>query len=80
MRIGPTEILDTHAEAFSAWYTRLIISARDEHWLDAAAQAFSGYGTSVIGCDAEVGIERRLHESESPEGRPALYVLLFNFS
>jgi formylmethanofuran--tetrahydromethanopterin N-formyltransferase len=80
MRIGPTEILDTYAEAFGARYTRLVITAADEVWLDAALQSVSGYGTSVIGCDAEAGVERRLPSDESPDGRPAAAVLLFGFT
>lgn len=79
MRIGSTEILDTHAEAFAARYSRLVISAADEYWLRAALAALTGYGTSVIGCEAEVGVERRLTPSESPDGRPAAAVLLFAF-
>ena len=58
MRIGQTEILDTYAEAFGARYTRLIITAADDYWLDAALRSLTGYGTSVIGCDAEAGVER----------------------
>ena len=60
MRIGPTEILDTYAEAFGTRYTRLMITAADDHWLDAALRALAGYGTSVLGCDAEAGMERHL--------------------
>ena len=30
----------------------------------------SGYATSVIGCDAECGIERMLSPNETPDGRP----------
>src|SRR3954462_7497554 len=80
MRIGPTEIIDTFAEAFGARYTRLIITAADDYWLKAALQSISGYGTSVLGCDAEAGIERRLSADESPDGRPAAAVLLFAFT
>jgi formylmethanofuran--tetrahydromethanopterin N-formyltransferase len=80
MRIRSTEILDTHAEAFATCFTRLIVTAADEFWLDAAVATLTGYGTSVIGCDAEVGIERRLDSSESPDGRPAAAVLLFAFT
>jgi formylmethanofuran--tetrahydromethanopterin N-formyltransferase len=79
MHIGPTEILDTHAEAFAARYARLIITAADAFWLDAAAGSLCGYGTSVIGCDAEVGLERRLSADQSPDGRPGVSVLLFAF-
>jgi formylmethanofuran--tetrahydromethanopterin N-formyltransferase len=80
MHIGPTEILDTYAEAFGAHYTRLIITAADQHWLDAALRSITGYGTSVLGCDAEAGVERKLPASESPDGRPAAAVLLFAFT
>ena len=80
MQIGPTEILDTYAEAFGARYTRLIITAADDYWLDAALRSITGYGTSVLGCDAEAGVERRLSPAESPDGRPAAAVLLFAFT
>ena len=71
MKIGPTEILDTYAEAFGARFTRIIVTAADEHWLDAALRSITGYGTSVLGCDAESGVERMLSLGESPDGRPA---------
>jgi formylmethanofuran--tetrahydromethanopterin N-formyltransferase len=80
MHIGPTEILDSHAEAFTAWYSRLVITAEDDYWLDAAARAMTGYGTSVIGCDAEVGIERMVPAGEAPDGQTGVAVLLFAFS
>jgi formylmethanofuran--tetrahydromethanopterin N-formyltransferase len=80
MRIGPTEILDTFAEAFGVRFTRLIITAADDDWLDAALRSITGYGTSVLGCDAEAGVERRLMRDESPDGRPAAAVLLFAFT
>src|SRR5690348_18424759 len=80
MNIGSTQILDTYAEAFGARFTRLIITAADDFWLDAALRSITGYGTSILGCDAEAGIERRLSKDESPDGRPAAAVLLFAFT
>jgi formylmethanofuran--tetrahydromethanopterin N-formyltransferase len=80
MNIGPTQILDTYAEAFGARFTRLIITAADDYWLDAALRSITGYGTSVLGCDAEAGVERGLKPAESPDGRPAAAVLLFGFT
>jgi formylmethanofuran--tetrahydromethanopterin N-formyltransferase len=80
MRIGSTEIIDTYAEAFGVRYTRLIITAANDFWLDAALRSITGYGTSVIGCDAEAGVERHLAKDESPDGRPAAAVLLFGFT
>ncbi|MFO0791702.1 MAG: formylmethanofuran--tetrahydromethanopterin N-formyltransferase [Pirellulales bacterium] len=80
MKIGATEILDTYAEAFGARFTRLVITAANDHWLDAALRSITGYGTSVLGCDAEAGVERHLSPGESPDGRPAAAVLLFAFT
>ena len=80
MQIGPTEILDTFAEAFRMRYVRLVVTAADEHWLEAALRAVCGYGASVIGCDAEVGVERRIPPEESPDLRPGAGVLMFGFS
>jgi formylmethanofuran--tetrahydromethanopterin N-formyltransferase len=80
MHIGPTLILDTYAEAFGARYTRLVITAADEYWLNTALRSLTGYATSVIGCDAEAGVERMLTPDESPDGRAAAAVLLFAFS
>jgi formylmethanofuran--tetrahydromethanopterin N-formyltransferase len=80
MHIGPTLIVDTFAEAFRMRYARLIVTAVDEHWLDCGLREFCGYGASVIGCDAEVGVERRLDSDETPDGRPGAAVLAFGFS
>ena len=79
MLIGSTLIEDTFAEAFPMRFTRLIITAHDDHWLRVALSEFTGYGSSVIGCDAEAGIERHLH-TETPDGRPGASVLAFSFS
>ncbi len=80
MFIGSTSIVDTFAEAFRLRYCRLLVTAHDTHWLDAALRATCGYGTSVIGCDAEVGVERLLAAHQTPDGRPGGLVLLFAFS
>lgn len=80
MRIGPTLLLDTFAEGFGMRYARLILTGHDAYWLDAAAREFSGYGSSVIACDAEVGVESSLAPEESPDGRPGLTLLAFGFS
>jgi formylmethanofuran--tetrahydromethanopterin N-formyltransferase len=57
-----------------------MVTAHDDHWLDAAIRAACGYGTSVIGCDAEVGVERRIAVEDTPDGRPGATLLLFAFS
>lgn len=71
--------LNAHAEVFTARYVRLLVTAADAHWLDAAVTSLSGYGTSVIGCDCEIAVERSLAENETPDGRPGAAVLAFGF-
>ncbi|MCA9234138.1 MAG: formylmethanofuran--tetrahydromethanopterin N-formyltransferase [Planctomycetales bacterium] len=80
VQLDSTLIVDTFAEAFRMRFARLVVTAADDHWLDAACRAACGYGCSVIGCDAEAGVERRLAAEETPDGRPGAALLLFGFS
>ncbi|NIL98639.1 MAG: formylmethanofuran--tetrahydromethanopterin N-formyltransferase [Planctomycetales bacterium] len=80
MEIRGTQIVDTFAEAFGMRFVRLTVTAHDEYWLEAALREFTGYGSSVIACDAEVGVERRLSADQTPDGRPGASVLVFGFS
>ncbi len=61
-------------------YSRLIVTAVDEYWLDAAVREFCGYSTSVIGCDAETGVESRIDAEQTDDGRPGAAILAFGFS
>lgn len=80
VHIDSTWIVDTFAEAFRLRFARLVVTAHDAHWLDAAVRAACGYGTSVIGCDAEIGVERMLDPADTPDGRPGAALLAFGFS
>jgi formylmethanofuran--tetrahydromethanopterin N-formyltransferase len=80
VNIDNVQIDDTFAEAFRMRYARLIVTAADDYWLAAAVAELAGYGSSVIGCDAEVGVERYLAPEETPDLRPGAAVLLFGFS
>ena len=77
MKINGTIIEDTHAEAFAAWATKVIVTAADGYWLEAGLREATGYGTSVIGCDAEVGLLERLEPGQTPDGRCGASILLF---
>src|SRR5581483_4786622 len=59
---------------------RLIVTAETPTWAMTAGQEATGYAASVIGCDAEAGIERVLSADETPDGRPGVSLLLFAFS
>jgi formylmethanofuran--tetrahydromethanopterin N-formyltransferase len=80
VQLGETLIVDTFAEAFRMRYARLIVTAHDEHWLDAAARSMTGFASSIIACDVEAGVERHLPAAETPDGRPGVSLLLFGFS
>jgi formylmethanofuran--tetrahydromethanopterin N-formyltransferase len=80
MKVNGIVIDDTFAEAFGMSATGVVITADTPHWARVAAVTMSGFGTSVIGCGAEVGIDRELKPDETPDGRPGVRVLLFGFS
>jgi len=80
MKVNGIAIDDTFAEAFGMSATGVVITADSLRWARQAAIVMSGFGTSVIGCGAEVGIDRELKPEETPDGRPGVRVLLFGFS
>src|SRR5262249_50528945 len=59
---------------------RLLVTAETPSWALTAGQTVTGYAASVIGCDAEAGIERTLGPEETPDGRPGVSLLFFAFS
>ena len=80
MKANGVTIDDTFAEAFGMSATGVIVTADSPKWARQAAVTMSGFGTSVIGCGVEVGIDRELTPDETPDGRPGVRVLLFGFS
>ena len=77
MLINGVQIDNTFAEAFNMRGTRLIITAINLKWAYHAANAMTGFATSVIGCGVEAGIERELSATETPDGRVGLSILMF---
>jgi formylmethanofuran--tetrahydromethanopterin N-formyltransferase len=57
MDLNGVEIQDTFCEAFGGFFTRILITAKNEKWAKIAALVSTGYGTSTIHCDAEAGID-----------------------
>ena len=76
-KIQNTEIVDTFAEAFEMWASRIIITAENEEWALAAAKSVTGFATSVIGCKCEAGIEEILKPENTPDKRNGVSVLIF---
>ncbi|MHC1566944.1 MAG: formylmethanofuran--tetrahydromethanopterin N-formyltransferase [Candidatus Syntropharchaeia archaeon] len=79
MKLNGVEIEDTFAEAFPIKIGRALITAINEKWALAAGKEATGFGTSVIGCPAEAGIELVVPGSETPDGRPGVYIQICNF-
>ena len=77
MIINTIQIDDTFAEAFNMRGTRVIITAQNLKWAYHAANAMTGFATSVIGCGVEAGIERELSADETPDSRPGVSILMF---
>jgi formylmethanofuran--tetrahydromethanopterin N-formyltransferase len=80
MNIRGVLIEDTFAEAFTMRVARILITGRKLRWAREAALKLTGFATSVIGCKVEAGIERELQETETPDGRPGVSVLMMTMS
>jgi formylmethanofuran--tetrahydromethanopterin N-formyltransferase len=79
LKLHDVAIVDTFAEAFPMTVCRVIVTAGTESWAMTAGQVATGYAASVIGCDAEAGIEKLLSPDETPDGRPGVSLLFFGF-
>lgn len=80
LSVGGLTIDDTFAEAFGMTGTGVVITADTARWAMQAAVTMTGFGTSVIGCGAECGIDREMSPDETPDGRPGVRCLVFSFS
>lgn len=78
MEINGVQIDDTFAEAFPIKMARVQITAVTERWAQEAAREATGFGTSVIGCPAEAGIECFVDGRETVDGRPGVNILICN--
>lgn len=77
MKINGVSIVDTFAEAFESYYSRFLITARNEKWVEIAARETTGFASSIIGCSAEAGIESYLTGDATPDGRPGVVVQIW---
>jgi formylmethanofuran--tetrahydromethanopterin N-formyltransferase len=77
MNLRGVLIEDTFAEAFDMSAARVVVTAVNARWARAAAQALTGFATSIIACKCEAAIERELTPEETPDGRPGISALFF---
>ncbi len=79
MELNGVEIEDTYAEAFPIKVARVLITAATRHWAEVAAREATGFGTSVIMCPAEAGIEKFVSAEQTPDGRPGVFIQICTF-
>ncbi len=79
MELNGVEIEDTFAEAFPIKMGRVLITAATRKWAEVAAREATGFGTSVIMCPAEAGIEKFVSGDSTPDGRPGVYIQICTF-
>ncbi len=77
MRINNVEIEDTFAEAFNLYFARILITSISKKYAYEAAREATGYGTSLIGCSAEAGIEKYLSPKNTPDGRHGYVIQIY---
>jgi len=80
MIINGVEIEDNFAEAFDIKVSRILITAATKKLALVAATEATGYGTSVIGCPAEAGIDGYVPPQETPDGRPGYIIMICNMN
>ncbi|MGV9197767.1 MAG: formylmethanofuran--tetrahydromethanopterin N-formyltransferase [Promethearchaeia archaeon] len=77
MELNGVKIEDTFCEAFGNKFTRVLVTAINQNWLETCAQIATGYGTSTIHCDAEAGIDMFVDADDTPDNRPGVILMYF---
>jgi formylmethanofuran--tetrahydromethanopterin N-formyltransferase len=72
------EIMDTFAEMFPLLAGRVLITADSEKWALTAAEAATGFATSVIMSPAEAGIESIVPADKTPDNRVGVLIQIYN--
>ena len=70
---------DTYAEGFRSIYGEVLITARDDRWLQNCVHAVTGHASSTIMCDCEAGVSHWIGAEQAasgatPDGRPGVVV------
>ena len=59
---------DTYAEGFRSIFGEVLITARDDKWLDHCLHAVTGHASSTIMCDCEAGVAERWSVEQAAAG------------
>ncbi len=63
-----TLVDDTYAEGFRSIYGEVLITARDQRWLQHCVAAVTGHASSTIMCDCEAGVAKWISPTEAAAG------------
>ena len=80
MLFNNVEIEETFAEAFPMYATRILITAKNEKWTLIAARVATGFASSIIMSPAEAGIEAKVPETATPDGRYGCLIQIYHRS
>ena len=72
------EVEDTFAEMFDMWVGRVLITAENKKWALTAAEAATGFASSIIGSPAEAGIEGMVPADKTPDGRIGVLIQIYH--
>lgn len=73
-------ISDTYAEIFAMWAGRILVTADNQKWALTAAEAATGFATSIIMCPAEAAREMILSPDKTPDGRLGVAIQTYSRS
>ena len=76
MKINNVIIDDTYAEAFPIYCAEALITAATEYYAKVCATEATGFGTSIIGCPSESGIDNYVLAEHSPDYRPGYAIMV----
>ena len=68
---------EAYAEGFKMRYARILLTAATQELADIAATKTTGFGTSIISCSAEAGLEGPI-PSSTPDGRPGRIIQIWH--
>lgn len=78
LKINDVIIEDTFAEAFPMYATRIIVTAINFQWALIAGRAATGFGSSVIACPGEAGVEALISPKLTPDLRPGVAIQIYH--
>ncbi|MCS7096949.1 MAG: formylmethanofuran--tetrahydromethanopterin N-formyltransferase [Candidatus Methanomethylicia archaeon] len=78
LKLNDVIIEDTFAEAFPMYATRILITAINSHWALISARVATGFGSSVIACPGETGIEALVSSKITPDFRPGVVIQIYH--